>query len=342
MYVAGHRHECKLYCKTDADSDLLPPNTSNVIDGTQCHPDSFDVCVQGKCKYAGCDHILGSVSTADECGVCRGDGSTCLLKKGHKKRVMGNPAFTFPVGSAVLQLVIRDITHCYFVVFEGQGQKRLEISGKMNDVFYIGGVLWKYRLHDSHHKFTTLGPLSATVRIEVHFYQNVTTYNVGWSYYERLPQPIFEWRQNWSECSKECQGYQQHVLKCYKRVDGSEYPSIKCNNIPVPTGSPQSPEKACNIDCHFEWRHSSSCSDYLRCGQSFTITVGHICYKVWPYGSDQVNPRLCPSPMPSPEILTCQGKPCPTVPPSRRYVSVLSPASQNLTVCIDIFIQQTV
>lgn len=48
-----------------------------VIDGTKCGPDSFDICVNGLCMSGGCDNILNSKKTMDNCGICGGDGSTC-------------------------------------------------------------------------------------------------------------------------------------------------------------------------------------------------------------------------------------------------------------------------
>lgn len=48
-----------------------------MIDGTRCWEDSFDVCINGKCRPAGCDHVLDSTAKLDSCAVCRGDNSTC-------------------------------------------------------------------------------------------------------------------------------------------------------------------------------------------------------------------------------------------------------------------------
>lgn len=53
-----------------------------VIDGTPCSPESYDICVNGRCRSAGCDHILGSDKKPDTCGVCGGNNSTCRLIHG--------------------------------------------------------------------------------------------------------------------------------------------------------------------------------------------------------------------------------------------------------------------
>jgi len=37
------------------------------VDGTPCGPDTFDMCVNGICKPAGCNHMLGS---SMQLGIC--------------------------------------------------------------------------------------------------------------------------------------------------------------------------------------------------------------------------------------------------------------------------------
>ncbi|KAF4533401.1 hypothetical protein B566_EDAN003695, partial [Ephemera danica] len=54
----------------------------NIIDGTPCSPTTYNVCVNGKCRAAGCDHRLGSSKTLDSCGVCDGDDTTCHVVTG--------------------------------------------------------------------------------------------------------------------------------------------------------------------------------------------------------------------------------------------------------------------
>lgn len=90
---------CKLHC-SDKKTGNYYQLKEKVLDGTPCSPDSYDICVNGKClvsrvpllmdslftywllsssgkQSAGCDRILGSNVTLDQCGVCGGDNSTC-------------------------------------------------------------------------------------------------------------------------------------------------------------------------------------------------------------------------------------------------------------------------
>ena len=40
------------------------------------------MCIAGHCMPVGCDRQLQSNATLDQCGVCNGDGSTCIEKSG--------------------------------------------------------------------------------------------------------------------------------------------------------------------------------------------------------------------------------------------------------------------
>ena len=73
--------KCKLFCEVE-NSNAYYLLSSAVVDGTPCAVDDYDMCVAGQCVQAGCDHILGSSTKLDMCGVCGGDGSSCIMKTG--------------------------------------------------------------------------------------------------------------------------------------------------------------------------------------------------------------------------------------------------------------------
>lgn len=50
---------CKLYCSV-ANTNIYYKMQEKVIDGTPCEVDSYDICVNGVCQPAGCDHTLSS------------------------------------------------------------------------------------------------------------------------------------------------------------------------------------------------------------------------------------------------------------------------------------------
>ena len=50
---------CKLFCQVD-NSSFYFQLRDKVEDGTPCGPDSYDICVNGECRVAGCDYVLNS------------------------------------------------------------------------------------------------------------------------------------------------------------------------------------------------------------------------------------------------------------------------------------------
>ncbi len=77
----SERDQCKLIC-TEVHTDIYVTWSYKVVDGTTCSPRSSDVCVQGKCEKAGCDHVLGSRTKLNKCGVCGGSRKSCKKQKG--------------------------------------------------------------------------------------------------------------------------------------------------------------------------------------------------------------------------------------------------------------------
>ncbi|KAL1248040.1 hypothetical protein QQF64_023416, partial [Cirrhinus molitorella] len=75
------KDRCKLFCRVTGTMAYYQLR-DRVIDGTPCGPDTYDICVQGLCRQAGCDHVLNSKARNDKCGVCGGDNSSCKTLAG--------------------------------------------------------------------------------------------------------------------------------------------------------------------------------------------------------------------------------------------------------------------
>ncbi|KAI6223543.1 BMA-GON-1, isoform e [Aphelenchoides fujianensis] len=66
-----------------------------------------DICIDGTCHRAGCDHRLASDMKRDSCGVCGGDGSTCETVQGvyNERGSFGyNEVLKIPAGSANIDI----------------------------------------------------------------------------------------------------------------------------------------------------------------------------------------------------------------------------------------------
>lgn len=75
-YGVSQSDECHLYCRVDKKSNYFELR-DKVVDGTPCSHDSFNKCINGICRQAGCDNKLDSDAVLDKCGVCNGNNSTC-------------------------------------------------------------------------------------------------------------------------------------------------------------------------------------------------------------------------------------------------------------------------
>ena len=73
------KNPCKLSCKVAGQSGY---KDFSAADGTRCKARSLDMCIAGRCMPVGCDRQLQSNATLDRCGVCNGNGSTCVEKSG--------------------------------------------------------------------------------------------------------------------------------------------------------------------------------------------------------------------------------------------------------------------
>lgn len=65
VVLVGAEDRCKLYCRVSKSSAYYLLK-EKAIDGTVCGPDTFDICVNGICRTAGCDHVLSSTTQLGE------------------------------------------------------------------------------------------------------------------------------------------------------------------------------------------------------------------------------------------------------------------------------------
>ncbi|XP_053880611.1 A disintegrin and metalloproteinase with thrombospondin motifs 20 isoform X2 [Malaclemys terrapin pileata] len=75
------KDRCKLFCRVSGTTSYYQLK-DRVVDGTPCGTETNDICVQGLCRQAGCDHVLNSKARRDKCGICGGDNSSCKTLAG--------------------------------------------------------------------------------------------------------------------------------------------------------------------------------------------------------------------------------------------------------------------
>ncbi|KAK0137249.1 A disintegrin and metalloproteinase with thrombospondin motifs 20 [Merluccius polli] len=122
------KDRCKLFCRV-AGTMAYYQLKDRVIDGTPCGTDTFDICVQGLCRQAGCDHVLNSKARNDKCGVCGGDNSSCKTLAGtfNDAEYGYNTVVRIPAGATNIDI------------------KQVSYSGKPEDDNYLAAVFGSRR-----------------------------------------------------------------------------------------------------------------------------------------------------------------------------------------------------
>lgn len=127
-YGQSPHDECKLYCRVVKSTNYFLLN-DKVKDGTACSHDSFNKCVNGICRPAGCDNQLDSTAKLDKCGVCDGTNNTCMDIVGIFKPYQIEESKKFSKSP-----------YYYFVTTIPKGASNVEIMqpGYSDDLNYIG------------------------------------------------------------------------------------------------------------------------------------------------------------------------------------------------------------
>ncbi|KAJ7308118.1 hypothetical protein JRQ81_008628 [Phrynocephalus forsythii] len=148
-YVHISSKPCDLHCTTtDGQRQLMVP----ARDGTSCKYSDFrGVCVSGKCEPIGCDGVLFSTHTLDKCGVCQGNGSSCVHVTGSYRKgnsYLGYSLVThIPAGARDIQIVERKKSADVLAVADEAGyyffNGNFRVDSPKN--FNIAGTVFKYR-----------------------------------------------------------------------------------------------------------------------------------------------------------------------------------------------------
>ncbi|CAD6233944.1 GSCOCG00007421001-RA-CDS [Cotesia congregata] len=287
---------CKLFCQVESNQYYMLNDT--VIDGTPCGPDTFDICVNGHCKQAGCDHVLGSNAKLDTCGVCRGDNSTCQRITGayNSSGVYGYRKVTkIPKGSSYIDI------------------RQLGWGGSHNDSNYLAlrlGEDGEYILNGNYmvmHKKVIVLPGSAIeysgpgtvverlnssrpvgVDLILEVIGDIVPPQITYEY--TVPKRIlgsYTWiLSDWSSCSHMCQGNKQRRAECRN----TEHKDVVSDDYCRREERPQEESQLCNTHCILQWQLTpkSECSKH--CGPG-TQMVSSRCFQVI-LNSPNQSPRL--------------------------------------------------
>uniref|UniRef100_A0A4W5MGN4 ADAM metallopeptidase with thrombospondin type 1 motif 20 n=1 Tax=Hucho hucho TaxID=62062 RepID=A0A4W5MGN4_9TELE len=312
------KDRCKLFCRVTGTMAYYQLK-DRAIDGTPCGPDTYDICVQGLCRQAGCDHVLNSKAKNDKCGVCGGDNSSCKTLAGtfNDAEYGYNTVVRIPAGATNIDI------------------KQVSYSGKPEDDNYLA-------LSDSHSNFLLNGNfVVAMFKREITFKGTVIEYSGSDTKEERIncterveeelilqvlcvgnlynPDvrysfniPIEEHREqfvwdpsgSWLECSRMCQGERWRKAACVRKSDHLGVSDQRCEHLPRPNAGTE----PCNTDCQLRWHIAGKSECSAKCGPGYrTLDVQCMRYSSVKRQSERVEGRAC-SDLPKPQAReACHG-----------------------------------
>lgn len=329
-YLKG-RHRCQLLCERVGGGGFI---TAKVIDGTKCGKNTFDICVNGICRLAGCDNALNSRTKLDVCGVCGGQNDTCKRthKSWHQHVTWGyNDVTTFLPGFSSIRIeqtspeseaeraveAKRHRRHRvgdnnYLVLLNERYGNILNtnfyINAHSTNIFHIAGLRITYSGSRSYPEYIEIeGKLTQKIRLQVLSVEKIEEPKITYSYLEPVERPdTFVWdnRGSWSRCSEECQGWRKRKVVCKRERDGLVVSIEKCEH----NNKSETIRENCNTQCLFKWMETSKGACQPGCGPG-TQKIYYRCVKHYiTSGANLVQPnkdcRLVTKP---PSEQSCEG-----------------------------------
>ncbi|XP_077132057.1 A disintegrin and metalloproteinase with thrombospondin motifs 9 isoform X1 [Ranitomeya variabilis] len=283
------KDRCKLFCRV-AGSTAYYQLRDRVVDGTSCGPDTNDICVQGLCRQAGCDHVLNSKARRDKCGVCGGDNSSCKTIAGTFNIVHYgyNTVVRIPAGATNID--VRQHSYSgkpeddnYLALSNSHGEFLLNgdfVVSMFKREIKVGNAVIEYSGSDH-----AVERINCTDRIDQEIVLQILSvgnlYNPDVRYTFNIPiedkPQLFYWNPYgpWQACSKICQGERKRKPICSRDSDHLVVSDQRCDRL----SQPDLITEPCNTDCELRWHidRKSECS--AQCGPGYR-TLDFYCSKV--------------------------------------------------------------
>uniref|UniRef100_A0A8C5W708 ADAM metallopeptidase with thrombospondin type 1 motif 20 n=1 Tax=Leptobrachium leishanense TaxID=445787 RepID=A0A8C5W708_9ANUR len=268
------KDRCKLFCRVSGTSSYYPLK-DRVIDGTPCGPETDDVCVQGLCRQAGCDHVLNSKARKDKCGVCGGDNTSCKTLEGAfnmAQYALSDSQGNFVLnGNFVVSTFKREIT---------VGSATLEYSGSDN-------VIERINCTDQ---------LDSELILQVLCVGNLYNPDVRYSFSIPIEgkSEQFTWDPYgpWQTCSSACQGTRRRKMVCLRRSDRAVVSDQRCEHL----SRPESITEPCNSECQLRWYVAGKSECSSQCGPGHrTLDIRCMRYSSTKGSTTPVDDKLCSS-----------------------------------------------
>uniref|UniRef100_A0A8C5C4L8 ADAM metallopeptidase with thrombospondin type 1 motif 9 n=1 Tax=Gadus morhua TaxID=8049 RepID=A0A8C5C4L8_GADMO len=297
------KDRCKLFCRVSGSTAYYQLR-DRVTDGTPCGPDTNDICVQGLCRQAGCDHVLNSKARRDKCGVCGGDNSSCKTIAGTFNIVRYGYNEVVRIPSGATNIDVRQHSYSgkpeddnYLAISNSRSEYLLNgefVVSMFKREIKVGNVVIEYSGSDH-----VVERINCTERIEEDIIVQVLSvgnlYNpdVRFSFnipIEDKPQQFF-WDAYgpWQDCSRLCQG-ERRKIGCSRESDRVVVSEQRCDG----TARPAVITEHCNTECELRWEVARKSECTAQCGVGYRTLEIH-CVKISRSDgkSQKVDDRYC-------------------------------------------------
>ncbi|KAJ3602159.1 hypothetical protein NHX12_029918 [Muraenolepis orangiensis] len=283
------KDRCKLFCRV-AGSTAYYQLRDRVTDGTPCGPETNDICVQGLCRQAGCDHVLNSKARRDKCGVCGGDNSSCKTIAGTFNIVHYGYNQVVRIPSGATNIDVRQHSYSgkpeddnYLAISNSRAEYLLNgefVVSMFKREIKVGGAVIEYSGSDHVvERINCTERLDEDIIVQVLSVGNLYNPDVRYSFnipIEDKPQQFF-WDAYgpWQECSRLCQGERKRKIVCSRESDRVVVSEQRCHGMARP-GVVTEP---CNTECDVRWDVARKSECTSQCGAGYRSLDVH-CIKI--------------------------------------------------------------
>uniref|UniRef100_A0A8C0P5N1 ADAM metallopeptidase with thrombospondin type 1 motif 20 n=1 Tax=Canis lupus familiaris TaxID=9615 RepID=A0A8C0P5N1_CANLF len=312
------KDRCKLYCRVAGTTNFYQLK-DRVADGTPCGTETNDICVQGLCRQAGCDHVLNSKARRDKCGVCGGDNSSCRTMTGvfNSAHYGYNVVVKIPAGATNIDILQHSYSgkpedDNYLALSDTQGNFLLNgnfVVSMSKKEINIQGAIFEYSGSNS-----SIERINSTDRLEEEVVLQVlcvgNLYNPDVRYSFNIPveekNDLVTWDPYgpWQDCTKMCQGLHRRKITCIRKSDHMVVSDQRCDHLPLPLFVTE----RCNTDCELRWHiiSKSECSSH--CGQGYrSLDVHCMKYSIHKGQTVPVDDHYCGDQLKPPTREPCHG-----------------------------------
>ncbi|KAK7817013.1 hypothetical protein U0070_014356 [Myodes glareolus] len=312
------KDRCKLYCRVAGTTSFYQLK-DRVADGTPCGTETNDICVQGLCRQAGCDHVLNSKAKRDKCGVCGGDNSSCQTLAGvfNSAHYGYNVVVKIPAGATNIEILQHSYSgrpedDNYLALSDTHGNFLLNgnfvVSMAKKEINIQGAVFEYSGSNNSIERINSTDRLESELVLQVLCVGNLYNPDVRYSFNIPIEErsDLFSWDPYgpWQDCPKMCQGLHRRKIVCIRKSDQAVVSDQSCGHLPLPLLVTEK----CNTDCELRWHITGKSECSSQCGQGYrTLDVRCMKYSVHQGQAVPVEDRYCSDQLKPPTREPCHG-----------------------------------